>query len=174
MITHIVAMGCNKAIGKGNMLPWHLPEDLKHFKDVTMGQTIVMGTNTFRSIVQYSKGDPILPGRTIIVISGTPAGITRLDEEIPQPYGVSYWTKPLLDMHIKSNPTLNVNIVGGAQLYATYEPDVVIATHVNVDVPDADSYYSVDLERYSIEEATGCLYSKNDVEYEYVTYRKLP
>lgn len=174
MITHIVAMGLNQAIGKNNKLPWHLPEDLKHFKDVTMGKTVVMGTNTFRSIVQYSKGKPILPGRTIIVISGTPTGITRLNDEIPQPEGVAYWTKPLLDIHIKSNPNIEINIVGGAQLYATYEPDKIIATHVQVDVPDADTFYHVDLTKYKVWDASAALYSSTDIEYEYITYHKLP
>lgn len=174
MITHIVAMGQNGAIGKNNKLPWHLPEDLKHFKDVTMGKTIVMGTNTFRSIVQYAKGKAILPGRNIIVISGTPTGITRLNDEIPQPEGISYWTKPLLDMHIKSNPDIEINIVGGAQLYATYVPDKIIATRVQVDITDADTFYNIDLDQYCTYESSGLLTSISNIEYEYVTYHKLP
>lgn len=59
----IVAQGENRAIGKDNRMPWHLPEDLQHFKRVTMGKPIIMGRKTFESI-----GRP-LPGRTNIVIT---------------------------------------------------------------------------------------------------------
>lgn len=59
----IVAMDRNRVIGCDNALPWHLPEDLKYFKSVTMGKPIVMGRKTFESI-----GRP-LPGRLNIVIT---------------------------------------------------------------------------------------------------------
>ena len=59
----IVAMTGERIIGKGNDLPWHLPEDLRHFKRLTTGNTVVMGHNTYLSI-----GKP-LPRRNNIVIS---------------------------------------------------------------------------------------------------------
>ncbi len=59
----IVAMARNRVIGRDNTLPWHLPEDLKYFKAVTMGKPILMGRKTFESI-----GRP-LPGRLNIVIT---------------------------------------------------------------------------------------------------------
>jgi dihydrofolate reductase len=59
----IVAQDKNRAIGIENKLPWHLPEDLRYFKRVTMGKPIIMGRNTFESI-----GRP-LPGRVNIVVS---------------------------------------------------------------------------------------------------------
>tara|TARA_R110000822_G_scaffold187752_16_gene326758 strand:+ start:57724 stop:58284 length:561 start_codon:yes stop_codon:yes gene_type:complete len=59
----IVAMAQNRTIGRNNELPWHLPEDLKYFKAVTLGKPIVMGRKTFESI-----GRP-LPGRLNIVIT---------------------------------------------------------------------------------------------------------
>jgi dihydrofolate reductase len=62
-VTLIVAMAKNRAIGKDNALPWHIPEDLKRFKALTMGHPIIMGRKTFDSI-----GRP-LPGRRNIVIS---------------------------------------------------------------------------------------------------------
>jgi dihydrofolate reductase len=63
MISMIVAMDENNAIGKDNELLWHLPDDFKHFKSVTMGKPIVMGRKTFESI-----GRP-LPGRENIVVT---------------------------------------------------------------------------------------------------------
>lgn len=63
MISLLVAMDENRLIGKDNQLPWHLPNDLQYFKQVTMGHPIVMGRKTFESI-----GRP-LPGRENIVIT---------------------------------------------------------------------------------------------------------
>ena len=56
-------MGLNREIGVDNQLPWHLPKDLKHFKEITSGHPIIMGRKTYESI-----GKP-LPNRTNIVIS---------------------------------------------------------------------------------------------------------
>lgn len=59
----LVAMSSNRVIGNNNQLPWHLPEDLKRFKALTMGHSIIMGRKTHESIGK------ILPGRTNIIIS---------------------------------------------------------------------------------------------------------
>jgi dihydrofolate reductase len=63
VITLIVAVADNGVIGRGNELPWRLPEDLRRFKRITMGKPIVMGRKTFESI-----GKP-LPGRQNIVVT---------------------------------------------------------------------------------------------------------
>jgi len=63
MITIVVAMGLNNEIGADNQMPWHLPKDLKHFKEITSEHPIIMGRKTYESI-----GKP-LPNRTNIVIS---------------------------------------------------------------------------------------------------------
>ena len=62
-ISAVVAMAENRCIGKDNALPWHIPEDFKRMKEITMGKPLVMGRKTYESI-----GRP-LPGRTSIVIS---------------------------------------------------------------------------------------------------------
>ncbi|HEX5001347.1 MAG TPA: dihydrofolate reductase [Bacteroidia bacterium] len=69
MVSLIVAFDKNRLIGRNNELPWHLPADLKHFKEITMGHHMVMGRNTFESI-----GKP-LPGRTSVVITSNPLWI---------------------------------------------------------------------------------------------------
>jgi dihydrofolate reductase len=66
VITLIVAVADSGVIGRDNALPWHLPEDLKRFKRLTMGKPIVMGRKTFESI-----GKP-LPGRQNIVLTREP------------------------------------------------------------------------------------------------------
>jgi dihydrofolate reductase len=63
MISIVVAMNPDYVIGVDNQLPWHIPEDLQHFKQCTMGKPIIMGRKTFESIGR------ILPGRKNIIIS---------------------------------------------------------------------------------------------------------
>ena len=59
----IVAFDENRLIGKNNSLPWHLPADLKHFKNITMGHHMIMGRRTYESI-----GKP-LPGRVSVIVT---------------------------------------------------------------------------------------------------------
>ncbi len=66
-IALIAAMAENRVIGRDNQLPWRVPEDLRHFRQVTLGKPVVMGRKTYDSI-----GRP-LPGRCNIVVSGDPA-----------------------------------------------------------------------------------------------------
>jgi dihydrofolate reductase len=70
IISAIVAIGENNAIGKDNQLLWHLPNDLKHFKEITAGHSIIMGRKTFDSV-----GKPLPKRRNIVV--------TRQDIQIP-------------------------------------------------------------------------------------------
>jgi dihydrofolate reductase len=63
IVSLIVAMARNRVIGRGNALPWHLPADLRRFRDLTMGHPVIMGRKTFESI-----GGP-LPGRQTIVVT---------------------------------------------------------------------------------------------------------
>jgi dihydrofolate reductase len=65
-ISLIVAMANNRVIGANNALPWHLPADLKHFRELTMGHHVLMGRKTYESI-----GKP-LPGRISVVITRNP------------------------------------------------------------------------------------------------------
>lgn len=65
-VSLIAAVSANRVIGRDNQLPWRLPEDLRRFKRLTMGHTLVMGRKTFESI-----GRP-LPGRSTVVITRQP------------------------------------------------------------------------------------------------------
>jgi len=95
----IAAMSENRVIGRGNQIPWHLPEDFKWFKKVTTGQVIVMGRKTFESI-----GKP-LPDRATIVLS-------RSQFSFP---GVR--TVPDLNEMDPANEPRDIFICGGAQVY---------------------------------------------------------
>lgn len=72
MISIIVAASTNMVIGKDNDLPWHLPSDLKRFKEVTSGKNVVMGRKCWESIPEKFRP---LPNRTNIVVSKTCTGL---------------------------------------------------------------------------------------------------
>ncbi len=99
-ISIIVAIAKNRAIGKGNELLWHISEDLKRFKAITMGKPIIMGRKTYESI-----GKP-LPGRRNIVIS------RNEDLKID---GVECYTS--IDTAIASCQEDEVFVIGGGQIY---------------------------------------------------------
>ncbi len=102
MISFLVAMDQNRVIGKDNALPWHLPDDLKFFKRVTMGHPIVMGRKTYESI-----GKP-LPGRENIII-------TRNTEYQADGCTILHSVEELQKYLDKKEE--EVFIIGGAQLF---------------------------------------------------------
>jgi dihydrofolate reductase len=129
----IVAAARNRAIGLHNKMPWHLPEDLKYFKRVTLGKPVIMGRNTFESI-----GRP-LPGRPNIVISRN-AGykaegitlVTSLDEALAA-------AERLLPAGQDE-----VMVIGGAQIYAQALPLATRLYLTEVDAePEADAFFPV-------------------------------
>lgn len=80
IITAVVAIGRNRELGKNDKLLWHIPDDLKRFKRLTLGHPMIMGRKTFESIVSYIGGP--LPGRTNIVVTKDPNwkydGVTKV------------------------------------------------------------------------------------------------
>jgi dihydrofolate reductase len=103
----IAAMSLNRVIGRGNSIPWHLPEDFKWFKKMTTGQVVVMGRKTFQSI-----GKP-LPNRTTIVL-------TRSNEPIPGVLTVSGLDQ--IDPGTLGLAGRDIFICGGAEVYAQALP----------------------------------------------------
>ncbi|MES2828020.1 MAG: dihydrofolate reductase [Bacteroidota bacterium] len=101
IVTIVVAIAENNAIGKGNELLWHLPKDLKHFKEITKGHTIIMGRKTFDSIKKP------LPHRRNIVIT------RKTDLEIEGAEVVNTIEKAF---ELSKNDG-EVFIVGGAEIY---------------------------------------------------------
>ena len=97
----IVAMSSNRVIGVNNSLPWHLSEDLKHFKTLTTGHTIIMGRKTYESI-----GKP-LPNRRNIVIS----------RNLNAFYGGVEVVHSLEDAFSTSSNVEEVFIIGGSNIY---------------------------------------------------------
>jgi len=124
-ITLIAAMGRNRAIGRAGALPWHLPRELKHFRDVTLGKPIVMGRLTWQSIGR------VLPGRQNIVVSRDPAFTAP---------GCDVATS--LDTAVAIARGSEVMVIGGGQLYAAALPvaDRMLLTRVDC-APEADTWF---------------------------------
>ena len=128
----IVAQGLNRVIGNDNKLPWYLPEDLRYFKEVTMGKPIIMGRKTFESI-----GKP-LPGRLNIVItrdSNWSAEGVKVVASLAEAIEVGE-AQALID---GAEETV---IIGGAQIYAQSLPlvDRLYLTQVEAE-PEGDAYF---------------------------------
>jgi dihydrofolate reductase len=100
----IAAMASNRVIGRAGKLPWHLPEDLKFFKQTTLGHPVLMGRRTFESIL-VQLGKP-LPGRLNIVLS----------ETVPPREGV-HVIRDIAELSSVPGLTSPVYLIGGAQLY---------------------------------------------------------
>lgn len=112
-IALIVAMARNHVIGKDNTMPWHLPEDLRHFKRVTLGKPVVMGRNTYESI-----GKPLVQ-RANIIISRNPA--YRV-EGAAVVHSLDAALALGADLLRDAGPDAELMIIGGAQIYAQALP----------------------------------------------------
>lgn len=118
-------MSLDGCIGRRGHIPWHIPEELKWFRDLTLGHVVVMGRKTYASI-----GRP-LPGRLNVVVSRTlkdvPPEVRVVEslEQIPPPDGRAVW------------------ICGGAQLYDAYLPicGELFLTTVKCRVSDGDVFF---------------------------------
>lgn len=125
-IAMIAAMANNRVIGKNNKMPWHLPEDLRHFKAMTLGKPVVMGRKTFESI-----GRP-LPRRHNIVIS------RQVDLVIE---GVTCVTS-FEAAKQAAGDCEELVVIGGGQLYAEVLPqaDILYLTQIDLEVA-GDTYF---------------------------------
>ena len=142
-LTLVVAVARNGAIGRDGDLPWHLPGDLKHFKDTTMGGTMVMGRRTFESFPRPLPGrrhvvmtsDPTwLPGGP--AVEGDPASGARFDEVLV----ARSWAEALL-----MAGDGEVFVVGGAGVFADALPvaDRLVLTEVDQSPQDADTFFPI-------------------------------
>ena len=136
-ISLIWAMSENHVIGKENGLPWHLPEDLSHFKRLTSGHTIVMGRRTFDSI-----GRRALPDRRSIVV-------TRNQQFEADNVTVAHSLDKALDA---AKDAEKVFIVGGAGIYHLALPraDELCVTLVHAEVEGDVLFGEIDWDEWEL------------------------
>ena len=141
-IIGIVAVAENLAIGKGGKLPWHYPADLKHFKQTTTGNAIVMGSNTWRSI-----GQP-LSNRLNIVLSRR-AQLDTADNLI-------FLRNEDEAADLSKFLAGDLYVIGGAHIYEAFAPliDSWIVTEIPETVENADVFMPADyLEGFQLSDA---------------------
>lgn len=161
MILHIVvATDENRAIGKDNSLLWHLPADLKHFKTITSGHTVIMGRKTFESI-----GKP-LPNRRNIVIT---SNVDYVKEDV----SVANSFEDALEL-CKSEE--NVFVIGGARVFndALSLTHTLYLTIVHHKFKDADTFFpELNLSEWNEQEKhPHKADEKNKYDYTFITYTK--
>ena len=165
MKTTIVAFSKNMVIGKNGDMPWGrgLPADLRHFKELTAGQAVIMGSKTFQSIID-SFGKP-LPGRQNIVLSRSPLtieGVTVVDS--------------LEKAYAAVEPGREAFVIGGGNVYAQAmdSVDAINATEVQAEfdgdtffpIVDPATWQEVSREHHEADE-------KNTYAYDFVTYERI-
>ena len=155
-ISIIVAIAQNHAIGKDNLLLWHIPADLKRFKKLTTGHTIVMGKRTFESL-------PIrpLPNRRSVVITDIPG------EEIDgctMAYSIA-------DAIEKMDEDKENFIIGGGSVYRQFLPlaDQLYLTIVTKDF-EADTFLEIDLQDWKTIEREDHL--EEELPYYYINLKR--
>ncbi|HEY0488765.1 MAG TPA: dihydrofolate reductase [Telluria sp.] len=157
-LTIVVAIDAQRGIGVNNTLPWHLPEDLAHFKRVTLGHPIIMGRKTFDSIGRA------LPGRRNIVITRNPDW--RHD-------GVEAVTSlPAAIALVGDEPA---SIIGGAQIFNESLPlaDRMIVTEIEHTF-ECDTFFPEPAPGAWIETSRQTMHSEaGGFDFSYVTYQRV-
>ncbi|MBB1115507.1 dihydrofolate reductase [Stenotrophomonas sp. W1S232] len=129
LISLLAALAEDRAIGRGNTMPWHLPDDLKRFKALTLGKPILMGRKTAQSLGRA------LPGRLNLVLTGSGqvpfAGMQAVDS-----------LEQALELTAQAGAG-ELCVIGGGQVYAQLldRADRLYLTHVHTRVADADAFF---------------------------------
>ena len=126
MISLVAALDAARGIGRGNNMPWHLPDDLKRFKALTLGKPILMGGNTARSLRRA------LPGRRNLVLTRSIKSPVEGMETVAS-----------LDAALALAGDGELMVIGGGEIYAMAleRASRMYLTHVDTVVDDADVHF---------------------------------
>jgi dihydrofolate reductase len=163
-VSLLAAVARNGVIGRGGALPWHLPEDLKRFKQLTLGRPVIMGRKTYDSIIN-SLGKP-LPGRDNIVVSRSPSfqapgcrTVVSIEEALAA---------------AASTGAKEVYVIGGAEIYRLALP---FATHLDMTEIEAEVDGDARFPAYDRSEWQETAREKKPgepLDYSFVTYQRRP
>jgi dihydrofolate reductase len=161
MATLVVAMATNRAIGFKNQMPWHLPEDLQHFKRTTLSHTLIMGRKTFDSIGKA------LPGRRTIVL-------TRDSKWQHEGCETAKGIAEALQL-AQTTPDRHPFIVGGATVYEQTLLGALVNKMIITEIalaPEADAFFP-EVEKSQWKEASREPFrSKSGLAYSIVHYTR--
>ena len=162
MALHLIfARAANGVIGRNNALPWHLPEDLAHFKRLTLGCPVIMGRKTWDSLPPRFRP---LPGRRNVVVTRQP------DWQAEGALCAHSLTEAL--QQCKDQP--DVWVIGGAELYAQALPLAASAHVTEIDAPFEGDAYAPEFDASWVETARLLQTSASGMNFSFVTYKKRP
>ena len=175
MLSIIVAIDLNNAIGNKNGLLWHISQDLKYFKSVTTSHPVIMGRNTY-----YSIGRP-LPGRRNIVVSGK--GLSEEETEralsaIKSGSNTLFEQCRDLESLVKTAKESEEEffVIGGGQLYNTLfkYADRLYITRIHAVAAEADTYFpAIDCRQWRRVSDSGRIHDgENDIDFSFIIYEK--
>jgi dihydrofolate reductase len=158
-ITLVAAIASNNVIGKENSLPWNIPEDLKRFKQMTSGHTILMGRKTFDSI-----GRP-LPNRQNIVM-------TKDENFEKEGIKVINDFDEALELIKESNE--DIFIIGGSKIYELFEPvaNSLAITRILKDFEGDAFFPDINWDLWQIEKEENFFDEKSNIECKLIEYSK--
>jgi len=161
----IAAVSVDGVIGIGDNIPWRIPEDFKHFRDTTMGNMLIVGYNTYKTLPPKA-----LEGREYMVVCGDNPVVSHFDK---------IYRFKKLDTILKLIDEVEFNKVfigGGAMLYESMidRCDECIITWVNKNYPGGDKRFPIDklFANFVAYEMGNWQKSKNNILYKIVKYRK--
>ena len=161
MLSIIVAKAKNNVIGKNNELIWKLPEDLKRFKQLTTGHTIIMGRKTFESLGR------VLPNRKHIIFSQNPDFKVN-DENVEIVHSMLQIQEYIEDKEEHF-------VIGGAMIYNLLMPYVTKMYVTQIDKEfEGDAFFPrIDENKWEVVERTEVMEDENShLKYEYITYKR--
>ena len=162
MLSIIVAKAKNNIIGKDNKLLWHLPDDLKRFKELTIGHNIIMGRKTFESLGK------ILPNRKHIVFTQNPN--FNIDNENVQ------IVHSMLEIQEYIENSEENFVIGGAMIYNLLMPYVtkMYITEIEKDFQGDAFFPRIDTQVWKeVSREKGMKDENNDFDYDYVVYERI-
>jgi len=162
IISLVVAAATNNAIGKDGTMPWHLPNDMKHFKNITWGMPLVMGRKTFESLGK------VLPGRKNIVVSRQPGWQAKGTVAVRNIEDALFVAR--------ETDAKEVMVIGGGEIYnALFDKAVrIYLTRVEAE-PEADTFFpSLDpKEWYLVSQKNHEADEKNAYNYSFQTWERI-
>lgn len=163
-LVHVVAFDRQYCIGKNNQLAWHIPEDLKHFKEITTGGVIIMGRKTFESMGRA------LPNRINWVI-------TRDKNWTVENVKIAHSLESALELashDVENHDKKQLFIIGGGEIFAQTLAimDRLEITRVDLDV-QGDAFYPMITDVFRLCHQISGVCAKNGITYHFETYRQL-
>jgi dihydrofolate reductase len=167
-ISLIVAMADNNCIGRNNQMPWHISEDLKRFKALTMGHPVIMGRKTFESILGYLNKP--LPGRESIIVTRKSHTLYP-NEPIHQVSTIEQAIDTATELAAKQNLD-EIFVIGGGQIYKQSLPlaHKVYLTRVHREI-GGDAFFP-EIDEAIWEEAKSESYEEHDPPFSFVTLER--